>query len=114
MANIQKLLERQKVIGDEIVCIHTKLADRPIRLQKLNDIKKRTLNYKEEFKANHEILLKYGNKSEDYFIKQYFENVCEIIDQINQIIAEEEYKTNPTTGITSTNKEEYVPDLTEY
>ncbi|KAI8125322.1 hypothetical protein CVS40_4168 [Lucilia cuprina] len=117
MAAIPKILERQKVIGDEIVCIHTKLDDRPIRLPKLNDFKKRVLKFKDEFRANNETLSKYGNKSEDYFSQGYFDYITTIIKEIDEIIINEESRTEKATEISSINKDTKimeVPYVTEY
>ena len=88
MSNNQKikLLERQKVLGEDLLIIQEKLEGGTIRQVQFEETQKRVESKWNEFQENHNKLVIGGYKNEQYFEVNYYAQVNEYVRAINRQI----------------------------
>ena len=88
MSNNQKIkvLERQKVLGEDWLIIQEKLDGGTIRQVQFEETQKRVESKWNEFQENHNKLVIGGYKNEHYFEVNYYAQVNEYVRAINRQI----------------------------
>lgn len=86
MANYQKFLEEPKDLADNILNLGEKASKDNLRVVSLGSIESSLFGNKEAFVKNHNIVLTWDNKSDDYFTNGFFKRITAVIEETEELL----------------------------